>query len=331
MEAYSSPTVGLKYSELAPVLRLSGQRTDLGLELCSILLYRCSPGCFDDSHRSEQNPRAAGQVDITMDEAFSILHPSVSRMAQRLTNVSGWPGLIPVGFELISLQRPRVLVELGTHSGDSYCAFCQAVEMVGADTRCYAVDTWTGDEHAGHYGPEVLADLRAHHDPRYSGCSLLLQSSFDDAVSYFEDGSIDVLHIDGLHTYDPVKHDFLAWKPALSHRAIVLLHDICVRENDFGVWWLWQELATEYSALQLDFRHGLGLLAAGEVDGEMKRLFALDRDGFRLIHDLLEALGRRVIDEAAVVASAAIGNAELLSESEQYHYRHRRSDSVELN
>src|SRR5262252_3395114 len=233
-----------------------------------------------------------------MADFCTLVHPTVFRMAQRLTNVTSWHGLIPVGFQLVALQSPRLLVELGTHSGDSYCAFCQAVEMTGSVARCFAVDTWEGDDQAGHYGPEVLADLRSHHDPRYSRFSTLIQDTFDGAVGHFDEGSIDFLHIDGLHTYDAVKHDFTTWKPKLSERASVLLHDINVRQRDFGVRTFWNELKEQYRTVEFTFSHGLGVVAVGKPAPPMQVLIDLSPTEFAAVHDLFEALGRRIINEA---------------------------------
>src|SRR5262245_9576435 len=113
----------------------------------------------------------------------------------RSTAMRPWREHIPFAMLLIDLLRPRTLVELGVHVGESYCAFCQAVTTLGLDTRCHGVDSWRGDPHTGAYGSEVLDDLRAHHDPRYGAFSALVHSTFDEAVDQFGDGTIDLLHI----------------------------------------------------------------------------------------------------------------------------------------
>jgi hypothetical protein len=176
---------------------------------------------------------------------------------------SAWIYHIPMVPIFLKLLRPRTFVELGTFRGDSYMSFCENVLKTRCETRCTAIDSWQGDPHAGFYGPQVYADLQRHHDPRYGNFSRLLRSDFDAALPAFPDQSIDLLHIDGLHTYDAVHHDFHAWQPKLSPRAVVLFHDTAVRDGDFGVWRLWEELAPAKPHFQVPYGFGLGILAHG--------------------------------------------------------------------
>ena len=75
---------------------------------------------------------------------------------------NAWVGHLPFGAWVIQQVSPEIFVELGTHSGNSYFSFCQSVAQNKIPTRCYAVDTWQGDEHAGEYEERVFDGVDAH-------------------------------------------------------------------------------------------------------------------------------------------------------------------------
>lgn len=181
------------------------------------------------------------------------------------TTINSWHRHIPFAFALMRIMRPKVFVELGTHRGDSYSAFCQARQHFQLETECSAVDSWEGDSQAGYYGDEIFSELRESHDPTYGDFSQLLRMRFDQALPLFPDGGIDLLHIDGLHTYEAVKEDYESWLPKMSAAGVILFHDTNVlNRDDFGVWRLWREVTLGKPNFEFKFGYGLGVLATGE-------------------------------------------------------------------
>jgi hypothetical protein len=252
------------------------------------------------------------------DQSFNPLdHPVILDMPHRITEPSSWHEHIPFAFMLVDMLQPNVIVELGTYTGNSYCAFCQAVETLRLSTTCYAVDTWEGDFHGGYYGPEVLAELRAYHDPLYGLFSRLVQSTFDDAAAHFAENSVDLLHIDGLHTYSAVKNDFEKWLPKMSDRGVILLHDVNVRERDFGVWKLYDELQHQFPTRHFRFGHGLGIIGSGNrLPDPLNHLLKSSEEAWVALEKLLFALGNRMCTVHEVrTASENLAKAQAAHES----------------
>jgi O-antigen biosynthesis protein len=205
-------------------------------------------------------------------------------------------GHIPFVMSLVDLLRPNTIVELGTHTGNSYCAFCQAVLHNQLPTKCFAVDTWEGDPSIGSYnGEAILGDLRQYHDPNYGSFSTLMRMSFDTALDHFADASIDLLHIDGCHTYEAVRHDFETWLPKLSKSGVVIVHDTCEHREGFGVWKFWAEISARYPSINFEHSYGLGMLLVGEQPALLLQQFMVcAAEQAERIRQFFEFQGKRI-------------------------------------
>jgi len=217
---------------------------------------------------------------------------------------SAWSSLIPVMFGLIALLRPRRFVELGSHHGCSFFAASQAMQALNLKAEAIAIDTWQGDPQAGYYAEEVFENFNGLLRTRYQERSHYIRSKFEDSVDCFEDNSIDLLHIDGLHTYNAVRTDFETWLPKMSDRGVVIFHDTTVYERSFGVWQLWQEITVRYPSINLLHGHGLGIVYVGTQGGrfaETLREFAKDPTRYLLLNAFVCSLGDLSIGAATSV------------------------------
>lgn len=208
-----------------------------------------------------------------------------------------WIGHVPFVSWLIPTLQPQLVVELGTHSGNSYFAMCQAVKEHQLPTQCVAVDTWQGDEHASFYDESIYAQVSQRNAREYGEFSTLLKMTFDQALAEVADGSVDLLHIDGMHTYEAVRHDFMTWLPKMRKTGVVLLHDTQVDERGFGVWKFWQELAADYPVhIEFTHSHGLGVVQLHEsAHGPLTPLANQPQARTRFVN-YFEALGQAVTD-----------------------------------
>jgi len=191
---------------------------------------------------------------------------SLTMMPNRLTEINSWHGHIPFAFWLVKKLEPSIFVEFGVHKGDSYSAFCQAVQTFSYPTLCYGIDAWQRDDNASLHDKVNYDEYCRFHNEQYTGFSRLIETNFNDAPLFFQDGTIDLLSIVDQPRYEDVKDSFKSWLPKLSDRAIVLFHDTNARaQASSGLWQFFLELSQQYSGRSFSFLHcnGLGILIVG--------------------------------------------------------------------
>src|SRR5437588_2751555 len=200
----------------------------------------------------------------------------------RIYGVGAWTPHLHFAYDLVAILKPALLVELGVDRGESYFAFCQAALENKTGTRCFGIDTWRGDQHAGDYDETTFAQVSAHNRENYESFSTLLRSSFDEALDFFLSESIEVLHLDGLHTEAAVRHHLEAWPPKIRPGGILLLHDVDVRTKEFAVWKIWAELEQRGRSWTFHDGPGLGVWQkppASKLPGFLEQLLAPTNEG----------------------------------------------------
>jgi len=212
---------------------------------------------------------------------------------------SAWLTHAPFASWLTDALRPRSIVELGTHMGFSCFVFAEAAKRLSLSATVSAIDSWEGDDHAGFYGDEVLAEVRRVVDSDYPQSVKLVRGYFTECRPRFADASIDLLHIDGRHGYADALEDYGQWAAAVREGGVILFHDIAERARGFGVWKLWEEIAQPGRSFTFYHGHGLGVLGVGETSVEaLAQLFSADEQTTARIRGDFARLGDRVARQA---------------------------------
>jgi predicted O-methyltransferase YrrM len=229
-------------------------------------------------------------------------------------NTAGWIGHAPFLKFLIREIEPKVYVELGVHYGFSYFTACQSIKELNLSTKTYAVDTWQGDDHAGSLDNEVFDKVSSVNET-YEDFSTLLKMRFNEALDHVEDNTIDLLHIDGFHTYEAVKEDFESWLPKMSDNSVIIMHDIHVRFGTFGVHRYWDEIKSKYPTIEFTHGWGLGVVFIGDTNSDVLNIFKdLTDSDLMKVQGLFANLADRVYHHYNNMVSWGL-----------FHYKHWRN------
>src|SRR6266404_5402551 len=207
---------------------------------------------------------------------------------------------------VVDLLRPRTIVELGTTEGILYCAFCQAVQELKLEARCYGI---SGGHPAGADSkPDpAFADWKNEHDDLYAGFSRLLPRLTLDGIDLFDQDSVDLWHLNGNLSYESARDEFAAWLPKLSSKSVVLLSETNLHQGRPGITKLWEELKRDYPHFEFGHGRGLGMLATGtDVAEEIRPLLTAREPELSAVREFFRQQGQRL--KAASNGAAVLGN-----------------------
>ena len=164
-----------------------------------------------------------------------------------------WKGHRAFAEWLVKEIKPSQVVDLGVDYGFSTFIFANAA-MKNGQGVVTGVDLFMGDPMTG-FRDTYTEVMQIVNDLNFYNMEII-RGEFSE-VSKTWDRPIDLLHIDGLHTYEAVLIDYNNWSSFVTENGIILFHDINVPENpDFQVVKFFRELSGGY---KLYFLHSYGL------------------------------------------------------------------------
>jgi predicted O-methyltransferase YrrM len=199
-------------------------------------------------------------VDVIFDRYGGALRPIQNRT--ELTEL----------WRLVEALRPRMVIEIGTAGGGTLFLLSRAAE---ADATLISVDLPGGMFGGGYprwkarlFGRLVLPGQELHlirgnsHEP----------STHRAVARALGARKVDLLFIDGDHTYEGVRQDFEQYRSLVRPGGLIAFHDVLPSRFDphIGVAKLWAELKERHQTIEIveDYDQGafgLGILTAPET------------------------------------------------------------------
>jgi predicted O-methyltransferase YrrM len=148
--------------------------------------------------------------------------------------------------EIVASICPESVLEIGTFQGGTLCMFAR---LSAPRATIISIDL-PGGKFGG--GQTSLRSLLYHMFGRvFQRMHLIRGDSHSEEVSAKVEHitqSLDVLFIDGDHTYEGVKHDFLSYSALVRPGGIVAFHDIAEhrKETSGDVPRFWNEVKTSH-------------------------------------------------------------------------------------
>ena len=166
--------------------------------------------------------------------------------------------------QIVASIRPKKVLEIGTFQGGTLCMFAR---LSAPCATIISIDL-PGGNFGG--GQTRLRSLLYHMFGKlFQRMYLIRGDSHSEEISEKVREmarSLDMLFIDGDHSYDGVKHDFVSYSPLVRPGGIIAFHDIGEQTPETGceVFRFWNEVKTSYRYEEIfqdqDRAWGIGVL-----------------------------------------------------------------------
>ncbi len=162
-------------------------------------------------------------------------------------DLSGWGSTAPIFEELLTTERPRLIIEVGTWKGASAIHMAALCDQLGLDARIVCVDTWLGayEMWSDTCDPERYGSLRRRwgyptvyeqflanvvHTGHADRILALPQTSQIAARLFWHAGiRADLIYIDASHDEADVAADICAFVPLVRPGGVLF-------GDDFDAW-----------------------------------------------------------------------------------------------
>jgi predicted O-methyltransferase YrrM len=147
--------------------------------------------------------------------------------------LEGWFNMEKQYLELLdATPEGGTFVELGCYKGKSTSFIGVEIHKRKKDINFFAIDSFQGatnstdaNEIKAYEGISEIKESYTYNVAPIGNKIKTIVSLTDEAAQYFEDGSVDVVFVDGGHSYEVVKADILAWLPKVKKGGIISGHD----------------------------------------------------------------------------------------------------------
>jgi predicted O-methyltransferase YrrM len=157
--------------------------------------------------------------------------PGFSEEWSKVEQVPGWFGKINAAafWAVIAEKKPETVVEIGSYLGRSAALLGLALQKFSQHPRLVSIDPHTGDRQQKEaLGVDELPTatlFRLHMEGLglKDVIDIRIATSHDVALTWND--PVDLLYIDGWHSYDAVLEDGTSWSPYLTSDGLVCFDD----------------------------------------------------------------------------------------------------------